>query len=197
MAGPLAHPIRPDSYFEISNFYTATIYNKGAEIVRMYATMLGAERFPRGHRPVFRPVRRGRRRRCEDFVRCMEDAGDIDLTQFRLWYSQAGTPRVTASLRHEAGGGRAMLTLEQHVPPTPGQSDKQPMVLPLRLRLFGRDTGEPLGPEQLTTLTETRAEILFEGVSETPALSINRGFSAPGNCPDRSLARRTRIPVGS
>lgn len=107
----------------------------------------------------------------------MEEAGDVDLARFRLWYSQAGTPRVSASLVHD--GGRATLRLAQHVPPTPGQSDKQPMVLPLRLRLFGAETGEPLGPEQLVLLDGTSESIVFDGIAERPVLSINRGFSAP------------------
>ncbi|URW74964.1 aminopeptidase N [Sphingomonas donggukensis] len=177
-AGPLAHPIRPDSYMEISNFYTATIYNKGAEVIRMMATLLGAQKFRAGTDLYFDRFD-GTAATCEDFVASMEEAGDTDLSQFRRWYSQAGTPRVTASISHEQGSGRALLTLAQAVPPTPGQPDKAPMVLPLKLRLFGSETGAPLGPERLVVLSDARAEVVFEGVSERPLLSINRGFSAP------------------
>ncbi|TPG41362.1 aminopeptidase N [Sphingomonas koreensis] len=177
-AGPLAHPIRPDAYLEISNFYTATIYNKGAEVIRMMATMLGAARFRAGTDRYFDRFD-GTAATCEDFVACMEDGGGIDLAQFRLWYSQAGTPRVAATLTHEADSDRATLTLTQTVPATPGQPTKQPMVLPLRLKLFGRDSAAALAPEQMVMLTQATEELVFEGVSERPVLSINRGFSAP------------------
>ena len=175
-AGPLAHPIRPDSYQEIANFYTATIYNKGAEIIRMMATILGPQRFRMGCDLYFDRYD-GTAATCEDFVRCMEFGGGVDLTQFRLWYAQAGTPRVSASLTHE--GGRATLRLAQRVPPTPGQPIKEPMVLPLRMRLFGGETGRPLGDEQLHMLDSAIQTITFDGVGERPVLSINRGFSAP------------------
>jgi aminopeptidase N len=176
--GPLAHPVRPESYIEISNFYTATIYNKGAELIRMMATILGKDRFRRATDLYFDRFD-GTAATCEDFVRCMEEGGDIDLTQFRLWYSQAGTPRVSAALDHDAGSGRATLRLAQRTPPTPGQSVKEPMVLPLKLKLFGSATGAALGEEQLYLLDQPSSEIVFEGVSEAPVLSINRGFSAP------------------
>ncbi|MDF7776701.1 aminopeptidase N [Sphingomonas sp. AOB5] len=175
-AGPLAHPIRPDSYIEIGNFYTATIYNKGAEVIRMIATILGPQKFRAGTDLYFDRFD-GTAATCEDFVQCMEEASGTDLTQFRLWYSQAGTPRVSASLKQE--GGRARLTLNQTVPPTPGQPDKAPMVLPLKLKLFGAITGRPLCDEQLVLLNEPNREIVFDNIPETPVLSINRGFSAP------------------
>ncbi|MGN6376486.1 MAG: aminopeptidase N [Sphingomonas sp.] len=177
-AGPLAHPIRPDSYLEISNFYTATIYNKGAEVIRMMATILGAERFRRATDLYFERFD-GTAATCEDFVRSMEEGGGIDLSQFRLWYSQAGTPRVSATLSHDEGSDRATLTLEQAMPDTPGQTDKQPMVLPLKVKLFGRGSAAELVPERLVLLTDQREEIAFEGIGERPVLSINRGFSAP------------------
>ena len=175
-AGPLAHPVRPESYLEISNFYTSTIYNKGAELIRMMATILGPVAFRAGSDLYFDRFD-GTAATCEDFVACMEEAGGVDLTRFRLWYSQAGTPRVSASVTHE--GGRATLRLAQQVPPTPGQTNKQAMVLPLRVRLFGAETGQPLGPERLVLLEEANETIVFEGVAERPVLSINRGFSAP------------------
>ncbi|RYY23196.1 MAG: aminopeptidase N [Sphingomonadales bacterium] len=175
-SGPLAHPVRPDEYIEISNFYTATIYNKGAEVIRMMATILGPQKF-RAATDLYFDRFDGTAATCEDFVSCMEEAGEVDLQQFRRWYSQAGTPRVTASLVQE--GGKARLKLSQIVPPTPGQPNKQPMVLPLKVRLFGAITGRPLCDEQLVLLREPEQELVFANLPETPVLSINRGFSAP------------------
>ena len=175
-SGPLAHPVRPDAYQEISNFYTATIYNKGAELIRMMATILGPQRF-RIATDLYFDRYDGTAATCEDFVRCMEFGGGVDLRQFRLWYEQAGTPRVSASLEHH--GGRATLRLAQRVPATPGQPVKQPMVLPLCLRLFGAETGQPLIDARLHILDEANQTIVFDNVAERPVLSINRGFSAP------------------
>ncbi len=175
-AGPLAHPVRPDEYIEISNFYTATIYNKGAELIRMMSTILGPDKF-RAATDLYFERFDGTAATCEDFVRCMEEAGGVDLTQFRRWYSQAGTPRVTATFNQE--GGRARLKLAQSVPPTPGQPVKEPMVLPLKLKLFGGFTGRAMCDEQLILLKDREQEVVFENLSETPVLSINRGFSAP------------------
>jgi aminopeptidase N len=175
-SGPLAHPVRPDSYIEIGNFYTATVYNKGAELIRMMATMLGAERFRRGTDLYFER-HDGQAVTCDDFVRAMEEGGDVDLSQFRLWYSQAGTPRVKVTLRHE--GGDAIVSLHQSLPMTPGQAVKQPMQIPLRMALFGAGSGAKLADERLVILAEPQEEIRFEAVAEHPVLSINRGFSAP------------------
>ena len=175
-SGPLAHPVRPDEYIEISNFYTATIYNKGAEVIRMMSTILGPQKF-RAATDLYFDKFDGTAATCEDFVRCMEEAGGIDLTQFRRWYSQAGTPRVNANLSQE--GGRARLKLAQTVPPTPGQPVKEPMVLPLKVKLFGGITGRPMCDEQLVLLKDAAQEMVFENLSEPPVLSINRGFSAP------------------
>jgi len=177
-AGPLAHPVRPDSYQEISNFYTATIYNKGAELIRMMATILGPQAF-RAATDLYFQRFDGTAATCEDFVACMEEAGEVDLSQFRLWYSQAGTPRLAVSLEHEPGGGRATLKLAQHVPPTPGQPDKAPMVLPLKLKLFGAESGKPLTDEQLLVFDSAAGSLTFQEIVERPVLSINRGFSAP------------------
>ena len=174
-SGPLAHPVRPDSYMEISNFYTATVYNKGAELIRMLHTLLGPERFRAGADLYFER-HDGQAVTCEDFVRAMEEASGADLSRFRLWYGQAGTPRVRAELAQE--DGRARLRLAQHVPPTPGQPAKQPMPIPLRLALFGEASGAKL-EERLVLFDEEAAEILFDGVTERPVLSLNRGFSAP------------------
>ena len=175
-SGPLAHPVRPESYIEISNFYTSTIYNKGAELIRMMATVLGPVAFRAGSDLYFDRFD-GTAATCEDFVACMEEASGVDLGRFRLWYSQAGTPRVAASLTHD--GARATLRLSQHVPPTPGQPVKEAMVLPLRVRLFGAETGAALAPEQLVMLDRANEAIVFDGIAERPVLSINRGFSAP------------------
>jgi len=176
-AGPLAHPIRPESYIEISNFYTATVYNKGAEVIRMLHTILGPERFRAGSDRYF-ARHDGEAATCEDFVRAMEDATGADLSRFRLWYSQAGTPKVKATLTHEPGDGRAHLRLEQHVPPTPGQPTKEPMPIPLKLALFGELTGTKYA-DHLVLLDTRDKEIIFEGIGERPVLSLNRDFSAP------------------
>ena len=175
-AGPLAHPVRPDEYMEISNFYTATIYNKGAEVIRMMATILGAKKF-RAATDLYFDRFDGTAATCEDFVQCMEQGGEVDLTRFRRWYTQAGTPRVSATLAQE--GGRARLQLRQMVPPTPGQPVKEPMVLPLKLKLFGAISGKAVSDEQLVLLEDETHEMVFENLAEQPVLSINRGFSAP------------------
>jgi len=174
-SGPLAHPIRPDSFQEISNFYTATVYNKGAEVIRMMRTLVGVERFRKGTDLYF-ARHDGEAATCEDFVRAIEDGAGIDLTQFRRWYSQAGTPKVTARLEHS--GEVASLTLSQRVPATPGQADKLPMVIPLRLALFDRATGKH-GGELLITLSESDVTLRFPGFATCPVLSLGRGFSAP------------------
>ena len=176
-AGPLAHPIRPESYIEISNFYTATVYNKGAEVIRMMHTILGPEKFRAGADLYFER-HDGEAATCEDFVTAMEDASGIDLDRFRLWYSQAGTPRVRAKLSHREGDGRAHLVVEQEMPPTPGQAAKKPMPIPLKVALFGELTGEKYD-ERLVLLEEKRQEIVLDGIGERPILSINRDFSAP------------------
>lgn len=179
-AGPLAHPIRPDSYQEISNFYTATVYNKGAEIIRMMATLLGTDRFRQGTDLYF-DRHDGEAATCEDFVRAMEEGGEADLKLFRRWYEQAGTPRVQASVTHDKESGEASLTLSQIVPPTPGQDNKEPMLLPLRTRLFDRSNegAESSAEEQLILLDGDSKTIPMGRISGAPALSINRGFSAP------------------
>ncbi|MFL6846164.1 MAG: aminopeptidase N [Allosphingosinicella sp.] len=170
-AGPLAHPVRPDSYMEIANFYTATVYNKGAELIRMLHTLLGAERFRAGCDLYFER-HDGEAVTCEDFVRSMEEATGEDLSSFRLWYGQAGTPRVRAKL----DGDR--LRLEQEIPPTPGQPDKRPMPIPLRFALFGKESGEKL-EERLILLDTPHIETVLTAAQTPAILSLNRGFSAP------------------
>ncbi len=174
-SGPLAHPIRPDSYREISNFYTATVYNKGAEVIRMMRTMAGEERFRAGCDLYF-DRHDGHAATCEDFVAAIEDGAGLDLSRFRLWYSQAGTPKVTVRLEHD--GDTATLHLKQQVPATPGQPDKQPMPVPLRLALFDRETRRHDG-EKLVVLEQAEASVGYPGFAARPVLSINRGFSAP------------------
>ena len=176
--GPLAHPVRPDSYIEISNFYTATVYNKGAEVIRMFHTVLGAEKFRKGTDLYF-DRHDGEAATCDDFVKALEDGSGVDLTSFKIWYSQAGTPKVRARLDHDAQAKRATLHLEQHEDPTPGQPDKQPMPIPLKTALIGEQTGAEIAPEQLIVLDRPRQSVSFDNVTETPLLSINRNFSAP------------------
>lgn len=174
-SGPLAHPIRPDSYQEISNFYTATVYNKGAEVIRMMTVMAGMERFLKGTTLYF-DRHDGEAATCEDFVKAIEDGAGLDLKQFRRWYEQAGTPKVRVAIAFESG--RVGLTLQQTCLPTPGQANKQPFVIPLRLALFDRATGKHHG-EELVILTEAEQTFTFDGFYALPVLSINRGFSAP------------------
>ena len=175
-AGPLAHPIRPDSFQEISNFYTATIYNKGAEIIRMMATMVGPERFRKGTDLYF-DRHDGEAATCEDFVRAIEDGAGIDLAQFRRWYEQAGTPRLKLSLVEEAGDWS--LDIVQMVPPTPGQPEKQPMMLPLRLAAFAMDGSGDALADTLVTVTGATQRVRLGQFAARPALSVNRTFSAP------------------
>jgi len=174
-SGPLAHPIRPDSFREISNFYTSTVYNKGAEVIRMMRTMAGPERFRAGCDLYFER-HDGQAATCEDFIAAIEDGAGLDLGQFRLWYQQAGTPKVTVRVEH--AGDTATLHLAQEVPATPGQPDKKPVPIPLKLALFDRETGKHHG-EQLVTLEHAQASLSFLGFTTAPVLSINRGFSAP------------------
>ncbi len=176
--GPLAHAVRPDSYIEISNFYTATVYNKGAELIRMFHTVLGPEKFRAGTDLYFER-HDGEAATCDDFVAALEDGSGVDLSAFKIWYSQAGTPRVRARLDHDAATRTATLHLEQQEDPTPGQPFKEPMPLPLRTALFGEESGAQLGEEQLIILDRAKQTFTFENIGETPLLSINRGFSAP------------------
>jgi aminopeptidase N len=173
--GPLAHPIRPDSYREISNFYTATIYNKGAEVIRMMCSMVGVERFRAGTDLYF-DRHDGEAATCEDFVTAIEDGAKIDLGRFRLWYSQAGTPRVTASQKVE--GDSLLLTLKQAVPVTPGQPEKLPMPIPLRIAVHSRGSSA-LGAEQLVVLAKAEQTFILPLAGPDPVVSINRGFTAP------------------
>jgi aminopeptidase N len=176
--GPLSHPVRPDSYMEISNFYTATVYNKGAEVIRMFHTVLGTEKFRAGTDLYF-DRNDGKAATCDDFVAALEEASGIDLEPFKIWYSQAGTPKVRARLEHDAEANSATLHLQQHIDPTPGQPIKQPMPIPLRTSLIGEQSGAEIAPERLIVLDQPKQSFTFENVTERPLLSINRNFSAP------------------
>jgi aminopeptidase N len=186
-SGPLAHPIRPDSYREISNFYTATVYNKGAEVIRMMRSMVGEARFRAGCDLYF-DRHDGEAATCEDFVRAIEDGAGIDLTAFRRWYSQAGTPRVAVSQHVE--GDTLKLTLKQTVPATPGQPYKLPMPIPLRVAVHSRSGA--LGAEQLVVLEEEAQTFDLPLAGPDPVVSINRGFTAPVVI-ERDLAREDLV----
>jgi aminopeptidase N len=185
-AGPLAHPVRPTVYREINNFYTATVYEKGAEIVRMLTQLLGPENFRKGMNLYF-ARHDGEAATVEQFVQCFADVSGADLTQFMLWYSQAGTPEVVASGSYDARAKTYRLDLAQSVPATPGQPSKEPMVVPLAIGLVGRagrDLPLKLGDGRVIkhgvlTLTKPAETFVFADIGEPPVLSLNRGFSAP------------------
>jgi aminopeptidase N len=178
-ASPMAHPIRPDNYIEINNFYTATVYEKGAEVIRMMHTLLGPEKYRKGTDLYF-ARHDGQAVTCDDFVQCMQDASGVDLSQFRLWYSQAGTPVVTAESAYDEKARRFSLTLRQDIPDTPGQKDKKPMHIPVAAGLLGAN-GKDLLPEgtSILHLREKEQTFTFDSIAENPVPSLLRGFSAP------------------
>ena len=175
--GPLAHPIRPDNYIEINNFYTTTVYEKGAEIIRMQKTLLGAENFRKGSDLYF-DRHDGQAVTCDDFVKAMSDASGVDLTQFKLWYSQAGTPEVTATGSYDEAKKIYSLTLKQSHRPTPGQPDKKPMHIPVAVGLISAN-GDEIQPTQILHLTESEQTFTFKNIAAKPVPSILRDFSAP------------------
>ena len=185
-AGPLAHPVRPETYKEINNFYTATVYEKGAEVVRMVLTLIGPEKFRAGMDLYF-TRHDGEAATVEQFIQCFADASGRDMAQFMRWYSQAGTPEVTVAGRFDAAAKTFTLEAKQTVPPTPGQPDKVPMVIPLALGLVGKNGRDlPLAladgrtiERGVLVLSEPSQSATFTGVAERPVLSLNRGFSAP------------------
>ncbi|MBL8791437.1 MAG: aminopeptidase N [Rhizobiales bacterium] len=184
--GPLAHPVRPSSYIEINNFYTPTVYEKGAELCRMMQTLVGKEAF-RKAMDLYFARHDGEAATVEDFVRCMADASGRDLGQFFRWYEQAGTPVVEVKCKHDPARKTFELEVTQMQPATPGQADKLPLLLPLGIGLVGKDGRDlPLHLEgagalntPLIEVTEARQTFRFTGLAERPVLSINRGFSAP------------------
>jgi aminopeptidase N len=187
-AGPMAHPVRPDSYVEINNFYTVTVYEKGAEVVRMYQTLLGREGFRKGMDLYFER-HDGQAVTCDDFRAAMADANGRDLSQFERWYSQAGTPLLQAAADYDAKRKTLTLTLEQSCPATPGQKKKQPFHIPVAVGLLddqGRDLALTLEGEKkagattrVLELTKAKQSFRFINVDQKPVPSLLRGFSAP------------------
>lgn len=180
-SGPMAHPVRPDAYVEINNFYTVTVYNKGAEVIRMLHTLVGDEGFRKGMDLYFERYD-GQAVTCDDFVRAMEDANLYDLSQFKLWYSQAGTPKLQVTSHFDPNKAEFSLTVKQHCAPTPGQSTKKPFHLPITIGLL-----DPAGKNIRVTdsdsitleLKEQEETYTFSGVTEKPVVSFLRNFSAP------------------
>jgi len=173
-AGPMAHPVRPDSYQEINNFYTVTIYEKGAEVIRMMHALVGAEGFRKGTDHYFTKYD-GQAVTTEDFVRSMEIANDIDLTQFRLWYTQSGTPEV--AIVQSFDGDTLSMRFAQDCPATPGQQTKEPFQIPISLALFNQDGSKQ--HEETIVLTQMSETVRFTGLPSQPVVSILRDFSAP------------------
>ncbi len=185
-AGPLAHPVRPEKYIEINNFYTATVYEKGSELVHMIETIVGAAGFRAGMDLYFER-HDGQAATVKQFISCFEDANSCDLGQFKLWYSQAGTPELVCSLDYDKARKEARLTVEQILPPTPEQPHKKPLHIPLRLGLLGgngHDTeikladGAPVA-DGVVHVTKRNQTFLFTDVPSRPVPSLLRGFSAP------------------
>jgi aminopeptidase N len=184
-AGPLSHPIRPEAYIEINNFYTLTVYEKGAEVVRMIHTLLGEEDFRKGSDLYFQR-HDGQAVTCEDFVNAMESASDIDLSLFRRWYSQAGTPTVDAIESYSEQDKTLTLTLKQSGEATPGQPVKEPLHIPIKLGLLAADGSVAkicidgcVADEVIVELIQPEQTFVFEQLDEKPVVSLLRGFSAP------------------
>lgn len=177
-AGPLAHPVRPSQFVKIDNFYTATIYEKGAELIRMLKTILGAEEFRKGCDYYFKTLD-GTAATIEQFLASFETSSGQDLSQFMLWYEQAGTPhiRVTRSRKADNLAGEDIITFEQKTPLTPGQSNKKPVVLPIKWQVIGNNG--PLGEQQITLLNTEKTSISLPVKNEDYSLSILQDFSAP------------------
>ena len=178
-AGPMAHPVRPASYMEINNFYTSTVYEKGAEVVRMIRTLIGAQNFRKGMDLYF-ARHDGQAVTCDDFVRAMADAAGADLSQFMRWYDQAGTPVLEVAGEYDAAAKRYVLSAKQSCPPTPGQETKLPFHIPFAVGLVGPD-GRDLLAEGTRVLSVKQPEerFVFENVGAKPVLSPLRNFSAP------------------
>ncbi|MFY0613810.1 MAG: DUF3458 domain-containing protein, partial [Hyphomicrobiaceae bacterium] len=187
-AGPLAHPVRPASYIEINNFYTATVYEKGAELVRMIQTICGREGFRKGMDLYFKR-HDGEATTIEAFIACFEQAAKVDLNQFQTWYHQAGTPELVCQVSHNAKTKTVDLTVEQVLPPTPGETRKKALHIPLRVGLLDADgkdlplkltSGDPVR-DGLLHITKRTQKFRFANVAEAPVASLLRGFSAPVN----------------
>ena len=180
--GPMSHPVQPDSYMEINNFYTLTVYEKGAEIVGMYHSLLGDELF-RKATDLYFERHDGQAVTIEEFVRAMEDASGRDFKQFRRWYKQSGTPQLKVSSHYDGADKTLTLDFSQSCPPTPGQPQKQPFVIPVRLGLVGACGDLPLNAagdtEIVYEMNETSQQLVIENISEEPVPSLLRGLSAP------------------
>ena len=187
-AGPMAHAVRPDSFIEISNFYTLTVYEKGSEVVGMIHTLVGAEGFRKGSDLYF-DRHDGQAVTCDDFIKAMEDANGVDLTQFKRWYSQAGTPRLAVSESYDSAAKTYSLTFRQSCPATPDKQEKLPFVIPVELGLLNKAGGEialrlsgeaaAVGTTRVISVTEAEQTFTFVDVAEQPLPSLLRGFSAP------------------
>lgn len=176
-AGPLAHPIRPDSYISVRSLYTTTVYDKGAEVIRMMERMAGKEKFRKGMDLYF-DRNDGKAVTCHDFVTAIADGAELDLKQFEAtWYHQAGTPTVTGSGIYDADGKTYALTLKQSTPSTPDQPVKRPFVIPLQIGLLDKNGGDMA--DKVVVLTKDEQTFVFENIAEAPVLSGNRGFTAP------------------
>ncbi|OOE58052.1 aminopeptidase N [Salinivibrio sp. ML323] len=183
-ASPMSHPIRPEKVIEMNNFYTLTVYEKGSEVIRMMHTILGEAGFQKGVKLYFER-HDGTAATCDDFVQAMEDASGIDLTQFRRWYSQSGTPVLSVSSTYDPDSKQLALHVSQHTPPTADQQEKLPLYIPLDIELYRRDGsviklqrhGESVS--NVLAVTETEQTFIFDEVDEQPVLSLLREFSAP------------------
>jgi aminopeptidase N len=176
-ASPMAHPIRPEEYIEINNFYTMTVYEKGGEVIRMINTLLGDDMYRKGSDLYF-SRHDGDAATCDDFLKAMQDASaNKYLDQFKLWYSQAGTPVVTAKSKYDDAKKKVTITFTQKTPDTPGQKNKKPVVIPIKTGLIGQD-GVDID-ESTLILTKDKQDFTFDNVDEKPAISYLREFSAP------------------
>jgi len=188
-SGPMAHPVRPDSFVEINNFYTLTVYNKGAEVIRMIHTLLGDNGFRRGMDLYFER-HDGQAVTCDDFIQAMQDANGFDLGQFKRWYSQAGTPELTIKTKYEQEKNRYLLNIRQTCPPTPEQENKKPFFMPVNIGLL--DSAGSTIFEQTLILQDEDQNFYFNHIEREPICSILRNFSAPVNVKmersDRELA---------
>ncbi len=178
-AGPMAHPVRPESYIEMNNFYTMTVYEKGAEVIRMIFEILGKETFRKGMDLYFERFD-GQAVTTEDFIQTMEAASGVDLSRFRLWYSQSGTPRVTISRTYDTKTRQLVITASQKTPPDHNQEHKESLHIPMRLGLLDRDGKDIAPPERtLLELKSPEHQWIFEDVPPETLPSLFRGFSAP------------------
>jgi aminopeptidase N len=178
-SGPMAHPVRPESYMEINNFYTVTIYEKGSEVIRMIHSLLGPDKYRKGTDLYF-DRHDGQAVTCEDFICAMEDGSGVDLSQFRLWYSQAGTPSISVKSDYNAEAKKYSLTFNQSIPATPGQLNKKSMHIPVAVGLLNRDGQDLLSPgTMMLNIKEAEQTFVFDNITEKPIPSILRGFSAP------------------